>query len=68
MVHCLYAPKDSDEFRLLESYPAGPAAIREVRIQNFGSDAAGVIDVIVNRLTLTTAGPAEPATGSGRTE
>jgi hypothetical protein len=65
MVHCLYAPKDSDEFRLLESFPHGPAAIREVRIQNFGSDAAGVIDVIVNKLTLSTAGPAEPLSSSG---
>jgi hypothetical protein len=65
MVHCLYAPKDSDEFRLLESFTHGPAAIREVRIQNFGSDAAGVIDVIVNKLTLSTAGPAEPLSSSG---
>jgi hypothetical protein len=68
MVHCLYAPKDSDEFRLLESYPTGPAAVREVRIQNFGSDAAGVIDVIVNKLTLTTAAPAEPLSRSGGTD
>jgi hypothetical protein len=65
MVHCLYASKGSDDFRLMESFPVGSAAIKELRVQNFGSDAAGVIDVIVSKLTLAINEPAADLSSSG---
>jgi hypothetical protein len=51
-VHCLYAAKESDYFRLLESFPVGDAPISEFRVQNVASDEKAGVDVVVNHLTL----------------
>lgn len=53
MLHCLYARKGSEQFRLLESYPIGAASIAEFRLENVCSDAAAVVDVVASKLILT---------------
>ena len=61
MITTYYAAKGSDEFQMAEMWPVGSAPIREITIQTAASDAAAVVAVVVNRLTIQTASPPRTA-------
>jgi hypothetical protein len=59
MLHCLFAEKGSDVFRLLESFPVGDAAVREFRLESVCSDPVGTVDSVASKLTLIRPAPAK---------
>lgn len=54
IISTYYAAKGSDNFRLWEMWPVGDGPIREITVQTAASDAATVIDVVVNQLMIQT--------------
>lgn len=54
LLHCLYAPKGSDSFRLVVSYPVDSTPIKGFLVQCAGSDAQSTVSVVASKLTLRT--------------
>ncbi len=60
LVHCLFADKNSDEFRLLATYPVGYAPISEIQVLGYSDgdapadDAKPLVHAVAEKLVVRT--------------
>jgi Flp pilus assembly protein TadD len=65
LLHCLYAPQGTDEFRLLETYAVGDVPVAQFKLENVASDAQAKVDIVAGKVTLIRPAPRTASTATG---
>jgi hypothetical protein len=54
VISSYFASRDSDEFRLWETWSVGDAKVKEIIVEAAASDAEAVLDLVVTQMTIQT--------------
>ena len=54
VISSYFASRDSDEFRLWETWPVGDAKVKEIIVEAAASDAEAALDLVVTQMTIQT--------------
>jgi tetratricopeptide (TPR) repeat protein len=54
VISTYFTERDSDDFRLWDSWPVGDAPLKEITVQSAASDAIALLDLVVTRMTIQT--------------